>query len=128
MAWSSRPRRYGGGVRRAPGEMNKTESAYSMFLASEMKNGSIDWFEFDAVKLRLADKTFYTPDFMVMMSDGTIEIHEVKGATKNKVTGQSKPWVEDDAAVKIKVAARLFPFRFKMVWPDKMLGWASQSY
>ena len=35
-----------------------------------------------------------------MLADGTLEVHEVKGH-----------WV-DDARVKIKVAADMYPFRF----------------
>ena len=58
------------------------------------------WFRFEGIKLRLADNTFYTPDFAVMRADGQLECHEVKGF-----------W-QDDARVKIKVAADQYPFRF----------------
>lgn len=83
------------------GAMNKSEQAYAAHLAAKQAAGLIQWFEFEAVKLRLADNTFYTPDFAVMAADGVMELHETKGF-----------W-EDDARVKIKVAASLFPFRFK---------------
>ena len=83
-----------------PGQMNKTESAYAEYLERLKLGGHIcDW-KYEAVKLRLADKTFYTPDFLVVMPDGLIELREVKG------------FLEDDARVKIKVAAEQFPFRF----------------
>lgn len=88
------------GVVKGDGGMNKTEAAYAATLQLRQHAGEVAWFAFEAVKLRLADKTFYTPDFTVMLADGTIEQHEVKGF-----------W-EDDARVKIKVAAALFPFRF----------------
>jgi intracellular sulfur oxidation DsrE/DsrF family protein len=52
------------------------------------------------MKFRLADRTFYTPDFNVMLSNFEMEMHEVKG------------FMEDDAAVKIKVVAEIYPFRF----------------
>lgn len=52
------------------------------------------------MKFRLADNTFYTPDFAVMMPDGQIEIHEVKG------------YWQDDARAKIKIAADMYPFKF----------------
>ena len=55
------------------------------------------WYRFEAMKLRLADNTFYTPDFAVMTMDMHIEFHEVKGFWR------------DDAKVKIKVAAAQFP-------------------
>ena len=62
--------------------------------------GEIAWYKFEGIKFRLADNTFYTPDYAVMLADGTMEIHEVKG------------YWEDDARVKIKVAAETYPFRF----------------
>lgn len=82
------------------GEMNRTEAKYADHLELLKRAGEISDYRFECVKLRLADKTFYTPDFMVVASDGTIEMHEVKGF-----------W-EDDARVKIKVAASEFPFKF----------------
>jgi hypothetical protein len=58
--------------------------------------------------LRLADKTFYSPDFAVLTkADGTLEMHEVKGF-----------W-QDDARVKIKVAASIYPFKFIAVKAQK---------
>ena len=82
------------------GAMNKTESAYSQYLETLRHAGEIVWFKFEGVKLRLADNTFYTPDFMVMGANGLIEMHEVKGF-----------WM-DDARAKIKIAADMYPFRF----------------
>lgn len=82
------------------GERNKTEAAYEAYLKLLQYAGDVLWFKFEGVKLRLADNTFYTPDFMVMMEDGTLEMREVKGF-----------WA-DDAKVKIKVAADMYPFRF----------------
>lgn len=98
------------GVRRTPGEMNGLERQYADVLRVRQQAGEIDWWEFDAIKLRLAENTFYTPDFFIMRSDGGLEVHEVKGSSKGK------PFVEDDAAVKIKVAASKYPFPFRMVW------------
>ena len=82
------------------GEMNKSESAYAMHLEGLKASGSVLWWRFEGLKLRLADSTFYTPDFAVMAQDGVIECHEVKGF-----------W-QDDARVKIKVASEQYPFRF----------------
>ncbi|AJX00744.1 hypothetical protein BM43_3189 [Burkholderia gladioli] len=80
--------------------MNKTESAYAQLLDAELAAGLILWFRFEALKLRLADNTFYTPDFPVITASGSLEFREVKGR-----------WT-DDARVKIKVAATQYPFRF----------------
>ncbi|VWB70187.1 hypothetical protein [Burkholderia lata] len=80
------------------GRMNKTEAAYAELLAARVHVGEILEFKFESVKLRLADRTWYTPDFALVLADGTREIHEVKGH-----------WT-DDARVKIKVAAELYPY------------------
>jgi hypothetical protein len=82
------------------GAMNKTEAAYDQHLALQQQVGAIQWRRFEGLKLRLADNTFYTPDFAVMSRDGVIECHEVKGF-----------W-QDDARAKIKIAADQYPFRF----------------
>ena len=82
------------------GQMNKTEAAYAARLAQLQAVGEIHWHKFEGVKLRLADNTFYTPDFAVMLANGQMEMHEVKGH-----------W-QDDARAKIKIAADMYPFRF----------------
>lgn len=105
--------------RLAPRKMNGTEAAYDAHLWSLRASGAVLWHEFEAIKLRLADDTFYTPDFAVLLADQSFEIHETKGH-----------W-EEDARVKIKVAARLFPFRFialKKVPKSKGGGWAEEAF
>ena len=83
--------------------MNKLETLYAQHLELRRRAGEIEWYAFDVLNLRLAPKCFYRPDFMVMRHDAEIEMHEVKGH-----------W-EDDARVKVKVAADKFPFRFLAV-------------
>lgn len=80
-----------------PARMNATEAAYGEVLRADE---TIVWCEYEGVTLRLGDECRYTPDYAVMRADGAIEMHEVKGF-----------WRED-ALVKIKVAARMYPFRF----------------
>lgn len=48
------------------GEMNATERRYDEFLALQQHTGEILWRKFEGIKLRLADNTFYSPDFAVM--------------------------------------------------------------
>lgn len=76
--------------------MNKLEQRYAEYLSRRVLVGDVSRFLFEKIKFKLAKKTFYTPDFYVVMPDGMIEIHEVKGF-----------W-EDDARVKIKVASEMF--------------------
>jgi len=87
--------------RLAKGEMNKTEQAYADHLELLRRAGEVLWFKFEPMRLQLAGKTTYSPDFLVQVKSGHLELHEVKGF-----------W-EDDARVKIKVAAEMFPiFKF----------------
>lgn len=83
-----------------PGEMNKSEANYAKHLELRKQAGEILWWTFEGMKFRLTDNTFYTPDFPVMRADGVLEMHEFKGH-----------W-QDDARVKIKVAASLYPVVF----------------
>ncbi len=85
------------------GEMNKTEAAYAEVLEKRKQAGEILWYRFEAVKLRLADSTFLSPDFFVMAANGELAVHEVKG------------YMQDDARVKLKVAADAFPFPFYII-------------
>jgi len=91
--------------------MNKLETRYSLHLDYQKELKLVDNWKYEAAKLRLAYKTFYTPDFMVQLTNGQIEFHETKG------------FLRDDAAAKIKVAASIFPmFRFKLVYGEEK-GW-----
>ena len=103
-----------------PGKMNQTETAYSRELELRKAAGEILWWQFEPLKLRLADNTFYSPDFAVMRIDRTIELHEIKGF-----------W-EDDARVKIKVAADRFPmFRFVALQKKSKKdggGWSAEEF
>ncbi|WP_201829625.1 DUF1064 domain-containing protein [Microvirga zambiensis] len=101
------------------GQMNKTEAAYASHLEMRRIASEIAWYKFEGLKLRLADNTFLTVDFAVMLADGTLEMHEVKGF-----------WT-DDARVKTKVAADLYPFRFIAVQqlPKKEGGgWKTEEF
>lgn len=95
--------------------MNKTEAAYADLLEARRAGGDVLWWSFESIALRLADKTFYHPDFLVMAADGGLEVHETKG------------FMRDDANVKLKVAAATFPFRFVLV--RRVKGrWEFKSY
>ena len=98
--------------------MNKLEAKYAAHLETMRRAGKILLWRFESVKFRLADRTWYTPDFYIMRPDGTVEIHETKG------------WMEDDANVKIKTTAEQFPeFVFVLVkerggkWEYKRYRW-----
>lgn len=99
------------------GAMNKTERQYSEMLELRKHAGEITWWAFEPFKIRLADRTFYDVDFAVLLANGELEVHEVKGG-----------FVTDDGRVKVKVAAELFPARFflcqkvKRAWVVDVVG------
>ncbi|HTG26069.1 MAG TPA: DUF1064 domain-containing protein [Reyranella sp.] len=95
------------------GAMNKMEASYGELLEQRRIRGEVASYAFEAVKLKLAPLTFYTPDYRVILVDGTEEYHEVKGF-----------W-EDDARVKIKTAAVIHDcYVFRSVTRDrKTKGW-----
>jgi len=101
------------------GQMNRTEAAYAQHLELLRNAGMVLWYRFEGLKLRLADNTFYTPDFVVMRADGQLEAHEVKGF-----------WT-DDARVKIKVAADQYPLAFlavKVKSKKEGGGWSTEEF
>ena len=79
--------------------MNKTEARYAQEMLEPAKRaGHILRYRFEATKLRLADNTWYSPDFIVTERDNTLSIHEVKGG-----------FVREDAWIKLKVIAEMYP-------------------
>ena len=102
-----------------PGAMNKTEARYAQHLEALKADGRVLWYRFEGMKLRLADNTFYTPDFVVLPHTGVLEMHEVKGH-----------W-QDDARAKIKIAADQYPMRFLAVQERKVKdggGWSVEDF
>lgn len=98
---------------------NKTELAYGQLLELRKRAGDILDYGFERFKLRLADRTFLTVDYYVINKDLELEFHEVKGF-----------W-EDDARVKMKVVAALYPhFKFIAVYKNKDApsGWAYEEF
>ena len=87
----------------APRSMNGLESAYAAHLRNRQLAGEVRWFAFEPLRLAIATgrrRAFYTPDFVVVLADGSTEVHETKGH-----------WREA-ARVRIKVAAGLYPWPF----------------
>ena len=95
--------------------MNKSETQYAEHLETLRAARAVLWWKFEGLKLRLADNTFYTPDFVVMPADCRIECHEVKGFWR------------DDARAKIKIAASIYPFRFLAV-TKRRGGWDREEF
>lgn len=101
------------GLRRTRGEMNKAEAAYSLIL--EMDQSVYHWW-FEPLSLRLSHPesgkpAIFTPDFLVLYTDGTTCLDDVKSGSM----------FDDTAAlVRIKTAAELYPlWKFRRVIPLK---------
>lgn len=98
--------------RHVPGQMNRLEADWAACLELEKRAGKIHDYRFEAIRLVLADRTTYTPDFWVVEADGTIRIDETKG------------FLREEANVKLKVAARLFPwFTFRLIRKGPKNSW-----
>lgn len=116
--------------RRAKGERNKTEAAYEAHLDLLFKAGEIDGYAFEGIKLKLADNTWYTPDFVVFNKEGYVEVHDTKGTSSKKRANGDKeavPWIEEDAKLKMKVVAQQWPFIVYAVFKTKE-GWQKQQF
>ena len=110
----------GGRPRHEPGKMNGLEKKYAQHLELRKMTGEIIDYKFEPLKLKLAPATFYNPDFGVLMPDGRVELHECK----------SSHW-EDDARVKIKVAASFFSRWFTLVaaqWDKSAKDWKFEEF
>ena len=95
--------RFARGRRPNPGgkATSKLEAEYGKHLEIMKRAGEIVDYKHQPLKLRLADLTYYSPDYAVLHNDDSMAFVEVKS------------YWEDDARVKIKVAAEQFPwFRF----------------
>jgi len=77
---------------------SKLEQEYASILDSRLHAGELVLWKYEPLTLKLAKLTTYTPDFFLLYPDGHIELHETKG------------FMRDDANVKIKVAASMYPF------------------
>jgi hypothetical protein len=98
-------------VQKGADGMNKTERAYAFELEVLKRTGRIQSYGFERIKFVLGKGSVYTPDFEVVLADGFLEYHEVKGH-----------WREA-ARVRIKVAARLFSDRRFIAVKKNGAGW-----
>lgn len=108
--------------------MNRGETLYAQHLDLRIKIGEIKRYWFEGINLRMAKRTWLKPDFLILMADNSLQLHDVKGA-KKKRNGQHGYWIEEDANVKIKTCAEMYRglFVFKIVWPGEHGTWNSKT-
>lgn len=92
---------------------NKWEATYAFNLELQKRAGLILDYGYHRLKFRIAKRTWYTPDFDVVTTEGW-QVHEVKG------------FMRDDAAVKIKTCAEMFRFLRWFLVRKEGEGWEIQ--
>ena len=106
--------------------MNKVESKYAQYLDIQKASGAVRWWAFEAVTVKIGNDCRFTPDFLVMAADGSLSFADTKGTIKIKTgrrAGQTKPHVEEDAAVKARVLAANFVIPIYFVWQREDGEW-----
>lgn len=92
-------------------KLNKTERAYYDYVRS---NPNTDWIGVQNMTFKLADDTRFTPDFNVLCGQW-MQCVDVKGFQR------------EDALIKIKVAARMFPWATFVIVKKTKDGWEHTS-
>lgn len=82
---------------------NKWEQEFGAILEAQLREGTLIWYQFEALRFRLADGAYYKPDYVALTATGMLLVFECKGF-----------WREA-ARVRIKVAADRHPFKFAAV-------------
>ena len=99
-------------------QMNGVEQRHlEEIIQPAVAAGEILWWEFEQIRFRLADRTWYKPDFVLQLRNGRMLIHEVKG----------QHW-EDDARVKIKVCAEKFKKWTVRAWQWTGTEWKVEEF
>ena len=88
---------------------SKLEAAYARYLHGLLLAGDIRTYRYEPMRFNLAPLTTITPDFQVILKDGEMEYHEVKG------------WAREDAMAKLKICARLYP-EWKFILVKRIRG------
>jgi len=84
-------------VQRREGVMNGMELEFYNMLDLRRRAGEFSHVYFEQITLKLAADLRYTPDFAVYTAAGLLVFYETKG------------FFRDDARVKVKMAAEVFP-------------------
>jgi hypothetical protein len=105
-------------IRQSRREPNKTEKRFEIdFLAGWQAIGHIHRYAYEPVTLAIANGCRYTPDWRVVRGAKDrprVEFYEIK----------ARKMIWDDAVVKLKVAASLYPeYDFYLCAYDAKTGW-----
>lgn len=92
------------------GELNRTEKAFAAYLQERQAAGAIIWWKSHPFNVRLAENTFYRPDFLCLLADMSLVIYEVKGS-----------YTSDKGQMKIKLCVEALPV-FKVIKASRKNG------
>lgn len=106
------PKETSGGKLRRSRQPNKTEVEFGLMLEARRHKGEFLIVEFEAVKLKVGDGTYYTPDWICQSRYARPVIFEVKGKHR---------W--DDAIVKYKAAKERYSWADFEMWEKTSDGW-----
>jgi hypothetical protein len=101
-----------------PNKMDATEKRYALHLDEQLRDGRILWWAREPVSIRLARGSSYVPDFLVMLADRSLEVHEVKQRGGQNFHARTHHHPHRDSYAKWKIAAARLPVRFYIVWPE----------
>ncbi len=100
------------------GYRSQLERDYAAHLDLLKRVGVIAWWGHECCKLKLGgkrNKVWFTPDFLVVLLDGSTEVHETKG------------FMREAAQVRTNVAAGLYPWPIYVIKRTKG-GWSREAY
>ena len=108
--------------------MNKTEGAYADVLEARRIVGEIQSWTLHGITITLAPGCRYTPDFLVVLPDGSREAIEIKACDAN-----GRVLAKDDSIVKLKTAAAdpryRYPWiRWKLAGRHRDGSWVEKVY
>jgi len=108
-AWTGKKQKAPGPLRQRRGQPNKEEADFGRILSTWP---GVKRFVFEGITLRIANGARYTPDYYVVLTDGTLCFYEIKGLRRAA------------GILALKVAANQFPeFQFLIAEFDRKTGW-----
>ena len=91
---------------------NRAERRYATELDLRMAAGEVLWFAFEPMRLQLAYRCTYTPDYGVLLPAGeatSMELHECKVMWRGKRGAPDRKGIREDAMIKLRTAANVYP-------------------
>lgn len=110
-------------IRQSSKQPNKTEERFRLaYLEAWKATGEIAKFAFEAITLKVANGCRYTPDWYVWPTMNTPLENGYPMPRFYEIKARKMIW--DDAIVKLKVAAALYPeYEFYLCAYDRKTGW-----